>query len=61
MACYTAISFLENTIKKLYIWSNLHTGYKHNFYHDKQDTFDELFDQCHLSLLKYIGRPALIQ
>ena len=41
--------------------SNLHTGYKHSFYHDKQDKFDELFDKYHFTLLKYIDHPELIQ
>ena len=61
MACYTVISYVENTLNKFHIQSNLHTDYKHKFYHDKRDKFDELFDQYHLTLLKYIDHPALIQ
>ena len=45
MSCYTEISSVENTLDKLKIKYNLHTGYRHNFYHDKQDKFDEIFDK----------------
>ena len=61
MACYTVISSVADTLNKFHIQSNLHNGYKHNFYHDKQDAFDELFCQYHILLLKYIDHPALIQ
>ena len=61
VACYTAITSLANTLDKFYIQSNLHTGYKHNFYDDKQEKIDKLFDQCHIPLLKHIYHPALIQ
>ena len=52
---------VANITKKLHIHYNLHTGYKHNFYNDIRENFDELFDQYHLPLLKYIDHPALIQ
>ena len=39
----------------------MHTGYKHNFYNDKQDIVDGLFDQYHTPLLKFIDHPELIQ
>ena len=40
---------------------NLHSGYKHNLYHDKQEKFDELFGQWHIPLLKDMCHPELIQ
>ena len=61
MARYTEISSVANTLKKFHIQSNLHNGYKHSFYDDKQDKFDKLFDQYHIPLLKYIYYPELIQ
>ena len=61
MLCYTLMSFVENTLKKFHIQSNLYNFYKHNFYHNKRDKFDEHFDQYHLHLLKDIDHPALIQ
>ena len=42
MECYTEISSVANTINKLHIQSDLNSGYMHNFYHDKQDIFDDL-------------------
>ena len=41
--------------------SDLHYGYIHNFYHDKQEIIDDLFCQYIKPLLKYIGHLALIQ
>ena len=61
MACYISISYVANTSKKFHIQSNFHTGFKKNFYHDKRDKFDEIFDQYHLPLLKDSDHPALIQ
>ena len=55
MACYTEISSAANTVKKLHIRSNLHTGYKHNVYPNKLEMFDELFDQYYIPLLKFIN------
>ena len=43
MDCYTEITSVENTIKKLHIQSDLNYGYIHNFYNDKQYIIDELF------------------
>ena len=60
MACYTKFPVVS-TILKLNIKSNLHTGYKHNFYHDKRERFDETFDKFHFPLLKDIYNSALIQ
>ena len=40
MACYTEIYSIVKIIKKLHIKSNLHYGYIHNFYHDKQVLID---------------------
>ena len=59
MSCYTAISSVKNTIKKLRIMSALHSVYQQNLYHDKQDMIDELFYQYHISLLKYIDHTVL--
>ena len=61
MACYIAISSVANTLKKFHIQYNFFTVYKQNFYHNKQDKFDEIFDQYYLPLLKYIDHPAFIQ
>ena len=61
MACYTEIYAVSNILKKLYIQSNFHTVYKHHLYHYKQDKFDELFDQHHLTVLTYIYHPVLVQ
>ena len=61
IACYIVISSVENTLKKLYIQYNLHTVYRKNFYHDKQDKSNELFDKYYLPLLKYIYHHQLIQ
>ena len=61
MACYTEIYSVENTIKKLHIKSDFHSGYIYNFYRNKQEIIDELFYQYQLPLLKYINHPALIQ
>ena len=58
---FTEISSIENTIKKLHIQSDFHSDYIHKFYDDKQEIIDELFYQYHLTLLKYIYHPALIQ
>ena len=43
MACYTEISSVANTIQKLHIHSDFHSGYIHNFYHDKQESVDDIF------------------
>ena len=43
MACYTEITSLENTIKKLHIISDLRSGYIPNFYHNKQESIEDLF------------------
>ena len=61
MACYTENSSVANTIKKFHIQSNLYYGLKHNFYNDKQEKCDEIFDQYHLPLLKDIYHPEFIQ
>ena len=61
MAFYTEITSVENTIKKLHIQADLHSGYIHNLYHDKQDIIDELFCQYIKPLLKYIYHPAFIK
>ena len=61
MECYTEISSVSNTLKNFHIQSNLHTSYKHNFYHDEQDKFDEIFNQYHIPLLKDIDHNAFIQ
>ena len=45
-------SSVANTIDKLYIKSNLNPGYKHNFYYDKQEKIDDIFDQYHLTFIK---------
>ena len=61
MTCYTEISSVSNTLKKFQIQSILYAGYKHNFYHDKLDKFNELFDQYHIPLSNNIDHPTLIQ
>ena len=61
MAKNTAIYSVAKTIKKLHIHYYLHLIYKENFYHDKQREMDEIFDEYHLSLLKYIDYPELIE
>ena len=61
MMRYTPILSVANTLKKFHIQYNFHTGYKNNFYNDKQDKSDESFDNYHLLLLKYIDHPALSQ
>ena len=60
MECTTAISSIENTIKRLHINSPLYFVYPKNLYHDKQEIMDELFHQYHLFLLIYIDHPVLI-
>ena len=45
MDCYVETSSLANTINKLHIQSDLHSGYIHNLYHDKQEITYELFCQ----------------
>ena len=61
MACYTVAYSVANTLNKFHIESNFYTFYKQNFYNDKRDKFDEIFDQYYLPLLKNIDHPALIQ
>ena len=51
MSCYTSITYVANTVKKLHIMSDLNYGHIHNFYHDKQDNFDDIFGQYHIPLL----------
>ena len=45
MAYHTEISSVANTLNNFHIQSNMHTGYKHSLYNDKQDKFYEMFDQ----------------
>ena len=45
----------------MHIQSNCNSGYKHNFYNDKQNIIDDLFYQYHIILLKDIYNPAFIQ
>ena len=52
---------MTNTIKKLHILFNLHHVYQQNFYHDQQYIIDEIFDEYHITLLKYMYYPALNQ
>ena len=60
MACFTAISSVENTIKN-HIQYNFHSSYKHNLYNYKQDKVYDILYQYHLILLKYIHHYELIQ
>ena len=46
MACYTEIYAVSNILNKLHIQYNWKNGYKHNFYHNKQYKFDEIFDDA---------------
>ena len=43
MACYKSVSYVENTINKLHIQSDLHYGYIHKLYNDKSFLTGELF------------------
>ena len=43
MACYTSTNSVENALNKLYIQSDLNSGYIHNLFHDKQKIIDEFF------------------
>ena len=61
MAYYTEIYRIAITLNILHIYYNLHTRYNHNFYHDKQDKFDNCFDQYHISIFIDIDNPAFIQ
>ena len=61
MAYCTEIASVANTIQKLHIQSDLHSGYINNFNHYKQEIIDELFCQYIKPLLKYIDHPELIQ
>ena len=61
MDCFTVVSSVANTEKKINIHSYSHYGYIHNFYHDKQDIVDEPFLKYHRTLLKYIDYPSLIK
>ena len=45
MDCYVEIPYIENNIKKLNIKTDMHSGYKHNLYHYKQEIIDEMFHQ----------------
>ena len=58
---YTEINYVENTINKLHIKSDLHSGYIHNLYHDKQESINDLFCKYIIPLLKDIENPALVQ
>ena len=40
----TSISTVANIINKFHVQSDLHLIYKKNFYHNKQDEIDTLFD-----------------
>ena len=57
----TAIFSVANTIKKLHIMSNLQSINRQNFYQHKQDEMDEIFDEYHITILKIIYHPALIE
>ena len=61
MAFHTEIYSVSNTINKLYTKSDFHSGYIHNFYHNKQVFIDILFWQYIKELLKDIDHTALIQ
>ena len=61
MSKNTAIFSVANTINKLHIQSDFHFICKKNFYYDKQDKIDNLFDEYHVPLLKNIGYPELIE
>ena len=61
MACYTVIIYVANNIKKLHIMFDLNSGYIHNFYHDNQESIDDLFCQWIKPLLKYIDNFELIK
>ena len=61
MTCYIENYSVANTINKLYIQSDLHSSYIHNFCHYKQDIIDELFYKYHILLFKDIFHPVLIQ
>ena len=39
----------------------MHSGYIHNFYHNKQGIIDDMFYQYNLTLFKDIDQTALIQ
>ena len=43
MSCYTSITYVANTVKKLHIMSDLNYGHIHNFYRDKQESNDDIF------------------
>ena len=45
----------------MHIQSDFHFIYKNNFYHDKQDEIDTIFDEYHIPLLNYLDHPALIE
>ena len=61
MDCYVEIPYIENNIKKLNIKTDMHSGYKHNLYHYKQEIIDEMFCQYIKPLFKNIDHPELIQ
>ena len=60
MDFYTSITSVENTINKLHIHSDFHSGFIYNLYHHKQDITGGLFYQYHIPLLKDVDHPELI-
>ena len=61
MAKNKAISYVSNTIKKLYIQKNMHFIYKQDFYKDKKKEIDELFIEYLVPIMGDLDHPALIK
>ena len=61
MAKNKAIYSVANNTKKLHIQFDLNFIYKQNFYHDKQNEIDILFDEYNVPLLDDLDHPALIE
>ena len=45
MDCFTAMYSVANTINKLNIMPDFHSGYIYNFYNGKHESIDDLFCQ----------------
>ena len=61
MAKNTAIHSVANTINKFHIQYELHFIYEPNYYYDKQDEIDTIFDEYHVALLNDLYHTAFIE
>ena len=56
-----AISSVVNTIKNIYIQTNLHFIYQQDLYRDKQKVMYDIFIEYLVSIMHYLYHPELIE